>query len=160
MGLGSDDHFHPMYDTMADTDVMYLAARLRAAQARGDSRVDVPQSLLDRRAELEAMNDDRPARAAAWMETLVSGLRGQRVFLLSPAPLIYDVAVAALAQGKRCEFAPNSSIQAGFMPRPGRPPAGGKGFMLPDGWEDTIKDFLNFNGEYGYFYSFSEQTAC
>lgn len=159
MAMGSDDHFHPMFDTTADTDMMYLAARLRSAQARGDSRVDVPQSLLDRRSEIEAMERDRPARAAAWGEMLVSKLRGERVFLFSPAPLIYDVALAALAEGKTCSFAPNSSVQAGMTPSPTGRPAGGKGFVLPDGWEDVITSFLNWPGEYGYFYAFSEQTG-
>jgi hypothetical protein len=148
--MGSDDHFHPMYDSPGDTDVMFLAARLRAAQARGDSRLDVPQSLLDRRSELAAMERDRPARAAAWMETLVSELPGKRVFLMAPVQLIYDVAVAGLAQGKTCNFAPNSSIQVGV---------GGKGFALADDWEDVVNRFINFDGAYGYFYGFSEQTG-
>jgi len=148
--LGSDDHFHPMFDTPGDTDIMYLAARLRAAQARGDSRIDVPQSLLDRRSEIVALERGRPQRAAAWADTLVSKLRGKRVFLMAPAQLIYDVAATAVAQGKECEFAPNSVITAGL---------GGKGFAMPDEWEDVVKRFLNFNGEYPYFYAFSEQTA-
>ncbi len=160
MAMGSDDHFHPMYDTPGDTDVMYLAARLHAAQARGDSRADVPQSLLERRSEIEATERERPAKAAAWMETLVS-LSGKRVFIMGPAPLIYDVAVAGLAEGKTCNFAPNSSVQPG-MHRHGEhgiPPAGGKGFVMPDDWEDIVERFLNFPGDYGYFYGFSEQTA-
>ena len=98
--MGSEDHFHPMLNTVGDTDVMFLAARLRAAQARGDSRVDVPQSLLDRRDEIAEMESKRPARAAMWAETLVSELSGKRVFLLAPAQLIYDVARTALAEGK------------------------------------------------------------
>jgi hypothetical protein len=150
LALESDDHFHSMYDTPGDTDVMYLAARLRAARARGDSRVDVPQSLLARRSELEAMERERPAKAAAWTETLVSEMDGKRVFLMSPAQLIYDVAASGMAEGKVCNFAPNSSLQVGL---------GGKGFAMPDDWEDIIKRFLNFKGEYGYFYGFSEQTA-
>lgn len=150
MALGSDDHFHPMFDTPGDTDVMYLAARLRAAQARGDSRVDVPQRLLDRRSELEAMERERPAKAAAWSETLVSDLRGERVFLMSPAQLIYDVAVPALAEGKKCDFAPSSVVTVGM---------GGKGFDMPDDWEDVVDRFLNYEGDYAYFYGFSEQTA-
>ena len=148
--MGSDDHFHPMFDTVGDTDVMFLAARLRAAQARGDSRVDVPQSLLDRRAEIAAMERDRPARAAMWTETLVSELSGERVFLMAPAQLILDVAIAAVAEGKTCNFAPNSYLTVGH---------GGKGFAMPDDWEDIVKRFLNFDGEYGYFYGFSEQTG-
>ncbi len=148
--MGSDDHFHPMFDTAGDTDVMFLAARLRAAQARGDSRVNVPQRLLDRRSEIAAMERERPVRAAAWMETLVSELSGKRVFLLTPVQLFYDVAVAGLAKGKMCNFAPNSSITVAV---------GGKGFALPDDWEDVVTRFLNFNGERAYCYSFSEQTG-
>lgn len=150
MALESDDHFHPMLDTPGDTDVMYLAARLRAAQARGDSRVDVPERLLARRDELEAMMRERPAKAAAWTDTLVSDLRGARVFLMSPAQLVYDVAVQALAEGKTCDFAPDSVVTTGL---------GGKGFDMPDDWEDVANRFLNFPGEHAYFYGFSEQTA-
>ncbi len=148
LAMDCDDHFYPMYDTVADTDVMYLAARLRAAQARGDSRINVPQSLLDRRGELEAMEREKPARAAAWMESLVTELSGKRVFLFGPAPLMYDVATAGLAQGKTCNFAPNSAIQVG---------TGGKGFALPDDWEEVIMRFLNCQKN-NYFYGFSEQT--
>ena len=127
-----------MFDTAGDTDVMFLAARLRAAQARGDSRVDVPQSLLDRRSEIAAMERDRPARSAEWMETLVSELSGKRVFLMAPVQLIYDVAAAGLAEGKTCNFAPNSYLSVGL---------GGKGFAMPDDWDDVVKRFLNFDGE-------------
>lgn len=150
LARGSEDHFYPMYDTAGDTDVMYLAARLRAAQARGDSRVNVPQSLLDRRAEIAAMEHDKPAMAARWMQTLVSRLNGKRVFLFGPAPLLYDVAKAGLAQGKTCNFAPNSSIQVGL---------GGKGTAIADDWEDVIMRFLNYSGRNNYFYGFSEQTG-
>jgi hypothetical protein len=149
LAMGCDDHFYPMYDTVADTDVMYLAAQLRAAQARGDNRVNVPPSLLERHSEIEAMEREKPAKAAAWMETLVSELNGKRVFLFGPAPLMYDVAVAGLAQGKTCSFAPNSSIQVG---------TGGKSFALPDDWEEVIMRFLNFEGKNNFFYGFSEQT--
>jgi hypothetical protein len=137
MAMDSDDHFHPMFDAPGDTDVMYLAGRLRAAQARGDSRVDVPQRLLDRRSELEAMERERPAKAAAWVELIISELRGERVFLMSPAQLIYDVAVQALSEGKACDFAPDSVVTTGL---------GGKGFDMPDDWEDVANRFLNFPG--------------
>ena len=129
---------------------MFLAARLRAAQARGDSRVEVPQSLLDRRSEIAAIERDRPARSAEWMETLVSELSGKRVFLMAPVQLIYDVAVAGLAAGKTCNFTPNSCVSVGV---------GGKGFTLPDDWDDVTHRFLNFDGEEEYYYAFSEQTG-
>jgi hypothetical protein len=147
---GSDAHFHPMMNTPGDTDLMYLAARLRAAQARGDSRVNVPERLLARRDELVAEEKERPARAKAWIEELVEKLNGERVFILAPAQLIYDVAKPALAEGKKCNFAANSCVTAG---------TGGKGFNMPDDWEQVVDDFLNFGHHYGYFYSFSEQCG-
>ncbi len=148
---GSDAHFHPMMNTPGDTDLMYLAARLRAAQARGDSRVNVPDSLLARIPELQAEEKERPAKAKAWIEELVEKLQGERVFILAPAQLIYDVAKPALAEGKRCNFAANSSVTAG---------TGGKGFNMPEDWEQVVDDFLNFGRKkYGYFYSFSEQCG-
>jgi len=150
MALDSDEHFHPMFDTRGDTDVMFLAARLRAAQARGNSQVDVPQRLLDRREELATMEAERPARAEAWADILVSKLRGKRAFLMSPAQLIYDVANSAQSAGKKCDFAEDSYISVGL---------GGKGFDMPDGWEKVVEDFLNFGREFGYFYGFSEQTG-
>jgi hypothetical protein len=147
---GSDAHFHPMMNTPGDTDLMYLAARLRAAQARGDSRVNVPPQLLARRAELEADERQRPIKAKMWIDELVEKLQGERVFILAPAQLIYDVAKRALAEGKKCNFAKNSCVTAG---------TGGKGFAMPDDWEQVIDDFLNFDHNYGYFYSFSEQCG-
>ena len=90
-------------------------------------------------------------RTKAWIEELAEKLAGERVFILAPAQLIYDVAKPALAEGKRCHFAPNSSVTAG---------TGGKGFNMPDDWEQVVDDFLNFGREnYGYFYSFSEQCG-
>jgi len=148
---GSDAHFHPLMNTPGDTDLMYLAARLRAAQARGDSRVNVPESLLARRNELEAEALERPAKIKAWIDYLVDNLKGERVFILAPAQLIYDVARPALAAGRKCQFAANSSVTAG---------TGGKGFNMPDDWEQVVDEFLNFgHSNYGYFYSFSEQCG-
>lgn len=148
---GSNLHFHPLMDTPGDTDLMYLAARLRAAQARGDSRVNVPETLLARRDELAADERERPAKVKAWVDELVDKLAGERVFILAPAQLIYDVAKQALAEGRQCDFAPNSSVTAG---------TGGKGFNMPDDWEQVVDGFLNFGREkYGYFYSFSEQCG-
>ena len=55
-----------------------------------------------------------------------------------------------LAEGKKCNFAPNSYITIGL---------GGKGFVMPDDWFDVVKRFLNFDVDSGEFYAFSEQTG-
>jgi len=148
--MGSDDHFQPLMDTTGDTDLMYLAARLRSAQARGDSRPNVPENLLARRDELGASEAQRPEMAKAWVNNLLE-LDGERVFLMAPMEILYSVAKEALDEGKKCNFAPNSSVQSASGNKGGNP--------LPDNAQDVIDEFLNFNGDYGYFYSFSEQLG-
>lgn len=146
MAMESDDHFHPVYASPGDTDVMYLAARLRAAQARGDSRVNVLPSLLERRAEIEEIERDRPARMAAWLESLTS-LHDERVFVMGPWMLLYDFAKKGLAAGRKCNFAPNSIFQTG---------GGGKGMVVPEDWDDVTGRF--FNSRFKWVYGFNELT--
>lgn len=146
-GMDSEDHFHPMYHTPGDTDVLFLASRLRIAQAHGE-KLDVPQSLLKRQTELEAEERDKPQTAAKWAHTLLEDLSGERVFLMGTWYLLYDVAKAGLAEGKSCSFAPDSIIQTG---------GGAKGLTMPDGWLDVVRKF--FDLKFAWTYGFSEQTA-
>jgi hypothetical protein len=126
---------HSAYPGSGSSDLLFLAARLRAAAERGDAtRVDVPESLLSRRAELERQQRNMPAHQAHFMEELVEKLRGQRIFSSSTWTFFYDIATRGLAQGKRCEFSPDSVLQTGGG-------ASGKGFA--DDWEDTIRRFFN-----------------
>ncbi len=147
MAMECDDHFHPVYNSPGDTDVMFLAARLRSAQARGDNRVNVLPSLLERRAELEAIERDRPAKTAEWLESMTS-LSDKRVFVMGPWMLLYDFAKKGLAAGKKCNFAPNSVFQTG---------GGGKGMVVPDDWADVTGRF--FNSRFKWVYGFNELTA-
>ena len=122
---------------------MWLAARLRAAQAKGDaSRIDVPETLLARRADWERLAADIPARQAAFIREQVPQLRGQRVFALGITTLFYDIARAALEEGVHAEFAPNSAVMAG---------GGGKGVKLPADADEVIGKFfgVDVRGAYG-----------
>jgi len=148
MALGCKDHFHPMFESAGDTDVMWLAARLRAAQIRGDDRVDVPEHLLARRDELEAMERDRVARADDWLESMIHDMEGKRVYVMGPWVQLYDIAKRGLAEGKTCHFATNSIVQTG---------GGGKGLVMPDDWVDVAKSF--YNTEFKWMYGYSELTA-
>jgi len=150
LAMGRDDHFHAMFEDDGDTDLMYLAAKIRHAQSRGSSLLDVPQTLLDRRNEIGAMEQARPEKVQAWVDTLASGLAGKRVFLKGLATLIYEPCALGLKQGKVCNFAPDSVMQYGL---------GGKGIALPDDWEEVIRGFMNYDGHYNYFYGFSEHTS-
>lgn len=148
IAMGEDEYFHPVYDAPGDTDVMFLAARLRDAQARGDSRVNVLPSLLQRRDEIEALERDRPAKMAQWLDSLVTEMSGKRVFVMGPWVLLYQFAKQGLEEGRTCDLAPDSVFQTG---------GGGKGMTLPDDWEDVIGKF--FNSKFKWVYGVNELTA-
>ena len=140
---GDSALLHTALPFKASADLMWLAARLRAAQAKGDtSRVDVPETLLARRADWEKLAAGIPARQTAFIREQVPQLRGQRVFALGITTLFYDIARAALQEGVQADFAPNSVVMAG---------GGGKGVKLPADADEVIRQFfgVEVRGAYG-----------
>jgi hypothetical protein len=136
-------------------DMMWLAARLRAAQASGDaSRVEIPQNLLARRAEWEAMQQETPAQQAAFIRKLVPELAGQRVLALGITSLLYPIARQGLDDGIRGAFAPGSAAMGG---------GGAKGMVLPDDADQVIAAFFGVERVRGG-YGMTEQnwflTSC
>lgn len=148
LALECGDHFHPVYDTPADTDLLYLGAQLRLAKARGEEPDHLPPSLLARVSEMEAIQRDNPARTAAWLESIMSEMKGKRVFLMSHLFPLYQLAKTGLKSGHTCGFAPDSILLTG---------GGAKGAVLPDDLMDVATRF--FDIKYTYMYGFSEQTA-
>jgi hypothetical protein len=140
-GRGREDHFHPLYDARASTDIMFLAARLRAAAARGDKRVDVAPGLLARRGELEQSQLNMAAREDQWIQTLTRDLAGKRVTGLSTWKLWYDIAKKYSAQGLQCHFAPNSAFVCG---------GGAKGLVMAEDWEEVVKKFYGIRLAFAY----------
>jgi hypothetical protein len=141
---GDPSRLHTALPFKASADLMWLAARLRAAQATGDiSRVDVPESLLARREEWNRIVADSPGQQAAFIREQVPALRGQRVFALGITGMFYEIARSGLEQGTHAEFAPNSVVMGG---------GGGKGIVLPDNAEEVIRAFFgveSVRGGYG-----------
>jgi hypothetical protein len=140
---GNPALLHTALPFKASADLMWLAARLRAAQAKGDaSRVDVPATLLSRRAEWERLAADMPQRQAAFIREQVPQLAGQRVFALGITTLFYEIARSGLKEGVRAQFAANSVVVAG---------GGGKGVVLPADADEVIRRFfgVDVHGAYG-----------
>jgi hypothetical protein len=140
---GDPSRLYTVLPYKSSADLTWLAARLRASQAKGDtSRIDVPESLLARRAEWERIVADTPAQQAAFIRGQVPALRGQGVFALGLTNLFYDIARSGLKEGVRAEFAPNSVAIAG---------GGGKGVVLPDDANEVIRTFfgVELRGAYG-----------
>ena len=132
---GDPDYWHTCFNFKISSDLMWLAARLRAAAAKGDtSKVDVPPSLLARRAEWEQAQKDMPAQQLAFVNQMIEKLQGQRVFVMSMSNLLYAVAKRGLDEGMSGVFAPDSVFMGG---------GGAKGVPLPDDLEEVICKFFN-----------------
>ncbi|MBU6265951.1 MAG: hypothetical protein KGN34_00335 [Sphingomonadales bacterium] len=134
-GKSDPDFWHYCFDFKLSSDLMWLAARLRAAQAKGDvSKVDVPPSLLARREEWEQSQKDMPNQQLAFVNRMIHELLGQRVFVMSTSNLLYSAAKRGLEEGLSGVFAPDSVFMGG---------GGAKGVPLPDDLEEVICKFFN-----------------
>lgn len=134
LGCGDETYIHTAFPYKISSDLMWLAARLRAAAAKGDvSRVDVPESLLARRGELERMQKEAPAQQTAFIREMTEQLKGQRVAALGTTIMFYDVARYGLEQGVRGVFTPDSVVMGG---------GGAKGVELPANVDQMICEFF------------------
>jgi acyl-CoA synthetase (AMP-forming)/AMP-acid ligase II len=132
---GDPGYWHTAFDFKISSDLMWLAARLRAAAAKGDaSKVDVPPSLLARREEWARVQQDMPAQQLAFVNRMIRELQGQRVFVMSTSNLLYAAAKRGLEEGLSGVFAPDSVFMGG---------GGAKGVPLPDDLEEVICKFFN-----------------
>ena len=147
---GDESKFHALYPGAVDTDLMFLASKMRAAASRGElDRLEVDPALAARKDEFIAMQARQVQDLEAFFSRLTDQLRGKRVFMTSAFHQMYDIAKAGLDRGVRNVFAPDSAILTG---------GGMKGVVLPDDFMEVIKDFLGVDRiQVGY--GFSESST-
>lgn len=134
-GLGDEDYWHYCFDMKLSSDLMWLAARIRAAAAKGDaSKIDVPDSLLARRGEWEAQQAGMGDQQLEFVNRMIRELSGKRVFVMSTSNLLYAAAKRGLEEGLSGVFAPDSVFMGG---------GGAKGVPLPDDLEEVVGKFFN-----------------
>jgi hypothetical protein len=147
---GDETKFHSLYSDAIDTDLMFLASKMRAAASRGElDRLVIDPALAARKDEFIAIQMRQPEEMNAFFTEMTETLRGKRVFMTSAYNLMYDVAKAGLERGLSKVFAEDSVILTG---------GGAKGFVLPDNFLDMIREFLGVNRIHEG-YGFSEQNA-
>jgi hypothetical protein len=130
---GSEDRVHTLYPGRLDSDVLYLAAKIRAAKAKGTlDRLRISPHLLARQQEFEREQIKAQEYLSNFFERIVSQLKGQRVMILSTWNMIYDLAKSGLERGLRNVFSPDSVISSG---------GGAKGMVRPDNWEQPVCEF-------------------
>src|ERR1700757_3413742 len=147
---GDESKFHALYKGSVDTDLMFLASKMRAAASRGElDRLQIDPALAARKDEFIAMQARPPQDMDAFFSRITEQLRGKRVFMLGTYHLMYDIAKAGLDRGVRNVFAADSAILTG---------GGMKGVALPDDFMDIIKAFLGVDRiQVGY--GFSESST-
>jgi hypothetical protein len=132
---GDPSYWHTAFNFKISSDLMWLAARLRAAAAKGDaSKVDVPASLLARREEWARVQKDMPVQQLEFVNRMIKQLQGQRVFVMSTSNLLYAAAKRGLEEGLSGVFAADSVFMGG---------GGAKGVPLADDLEEVICKFFN-----------------
>lgn len=145
---GGPEHYHTLYQTHISADLMSLAARMQAAEDRGElDKLGLDPALLKARQELIAQAKRREQDIEAWFFKLFEEFRGKRVKLGGTFADLIRTARSGIEKGLKPEFAPNSFILTG---------GGMKGFKdAPEDWEGFVKDYFGI-ATIGMFYGMSE----
>jgi hypothetical protein len=152
---GDESKFHALYKGSVETDLMFLASKMRAAASRGElDRLQIDPALAARKDEFIAMQARQPQELNAFFTEITEQLRGKRVFMTSTFHLMYDIAQAGLQRGVTNVFAKDSAILTG---------GGMKGVALPADFMDVITEFLGVDRiqvGYGFSESSTFHWAC
>lgn len=153
---GGDDNALFLYpDRRLSADLYSLAGRIRVAEAKGElGALEISPALLRRREEFMELEQQRPQDMAKFLEAARIRFAGKDIYVGGIYGMIYDWAVDALSQGHKRVFGPDSFLSCG---------GGMKGRVFPDGWRETIKEFLGFstfNETYAMTESMCMATLC
>ncbi len=132
---GGPEHYHTLYQTHLSSDLLSLAARMQAAEDRGElEQLGINPAVLRARQQLIAQGRRREQDIEAWFFKLFEEFRGKRVKVGGTFADLIRTARSGIAKGLKPEFAPNSLIMTG---------GGMKGFKdAPEDWESFVKDYF------------------
>jgi hypothetical protein len=127
----SEDRCIALFPGRLSCDVQSLAGRLRAAEERGErGQVAISESLLKRRDEFIALQQDRPRQIERFVSRLVEEVPGEQVVISGTLNSYLDVMFEAERRGLSGLFAPTTAIIAG---------GGFKGRTdMPEDWYERV----------------------
>jgi hypothetical protein len=145
---GGPEHYHTLYQGHISSDLLSLAARMQAAEDRGElDKLGLDPALLKAREELIAQGQRREQDIETWFFTLFEEFRGKRIKLGGSFGDLIRTARSGIDKGLKPDFAPGSFIMTG---------GGLKGFKdAPEDWEGFVKDYFGIK-TVGMFYGMSE----
>jgi hypothetical protein len=152
---GDETKFHVPYPHAQSSDLMFLAARMRAAEAKGElDRLQLSPALLARKAEFDIMQKSMADDLNRFYADIIANLKGEKIFLRATWNVLYKIAAAGIAEGLESVFSPESIIGTG---------GGSKGQVVPPDWEDVVKRFFGvqkLNHQYGMSEVMAAHLLC
>ena len=152
---GDESRFHAAYPGGMSLDVLYLSARMKAAQQKGElDKLVIQPALLKRKEEFEQIDKDMPKQLEAFIDEMVEKLAGKRIFLVGTWSLLHAIAERGLSRGLEKVFAPNSIVIQG---------GGNKGMTPPDNWQEDVARFIGLprlKGLYAYTEALGRHVTC
>jgi hypothetical protein len=131
---GGEERFHAAYPGRLSPDVLLLTQRMRAAAATGDlDKLEISPELRAKRDEFVKLMESRDEHAIRFFDECGKKLLGERVFMQAMPDMLYQMAATGLERGDKGLFARNSIVNSG---------GGSKGTVLPDNWEEVVKEYL------------------
>jgi hypothetical protein len=149
---GGEDYRHCLYDERISSDLLSLAGRLQAAEARGElDQLQIDPKILEDRKHLIESARNREHDLETWFTKLATEYRGQKVLIGGTAADLVRLALKGQERGVVVDFAPGSVLATG---------GGFKGFKdAPENWRDLLMEFFGIDRIAG-FYGMSEQISA
>ena len=148
---GSEDRVHSLIPGSQSADLLYLAAKLQAAAAKGElDRLKIDPVLLARKAEFDQQQKDAAQRMGEFLDVILDKVRGERVYFPATPPQFWEFIERGRAKGLQDGvFSSESMCMSG---------GGNKGGYAPPDWEEHAKRFLGVSG-LSAMYGMTEVTA-
>ncbi len=140
---GFDNALFLYPDAYFSADVLSLAGRLRAAEARGEQgQLELPPALVARRDEFAAREKERAGDLDRFFAEASARFSGRDVYLFAVWPILFEWAEEGLKRGVKGIFGRNSVLTTG---------GGSKGRPLPANYKEVIFEFLGFDRHFEFF---------
>lgn len=134
---GSEERMLMAYPSRMSSDVLYLAAKIRAAQSKGElDRLQISPNLLERQKEFDRLESTMAADVDRFFDRMTSELRGRRVYMAGTWNILHGMAKRGLEQGAEGVFAANSVVSSG---------GGAKGMTPPENWKEDVCRYLGID---------------
>ena len=140
-----------------DADLMSLAGRIQEASKKGEEgTLSINPKLMARKGEIARMREEGPAKNKRWVDLLINGHKGQRVWVLGTMGSVHALARQLLDAGTIGAFDAGSLISVG---------SGFPDGVEPEGWQDEVLRAFgipgrNMNIDFGMGEMMSVATRC